>query len=58
MSGLFVAMGRAVVAAACRPCTCWPPGALARACQRLPLLLTALGVVFGFPLSPRWPCAM
>lgn len=51
MSGLFVAMGRAVVAAALSALYLlatrarWPSAE-----QRLPLLLTALGVVFGFPL--------
>ena len=51
MSGLFIAMGRAVVAALLSALYLlvtrarWPTPA-----QRRPLLLTSLGVVFGFPL--------
>ena len=51
MSGLFVAMGRAVVAAALSAGYLLITGARwPTAAQRLPLLLTSLGVVFGFPL--------
>ena len=52
MSGVFIALGRAAVAArAVRRCSCWPrarPGRAAR--DWWPLAVTAAGVVFGFPL--------
>ena len=51
MSGVFIALGRAVVAAALSvPFLLWTRAPLPRRQDWLPLALTAAGVVFGFPL--------
>jgi len=51
MSGLFVALGRAAVAAALSVAITWSPRApWPRRADWLPLVLTSAGVVFGFPL--------
>lgn len=51
MSGLFIAFGRAVVAAALSVgFLLWTRAPLPRRADLLPLAITAAGVVFGFPL--------
>ena len=51
LSGLFVAMGRAVVATALSAAFLWATGAPRPRREDLwPLALTAIGVVVGFPL--------
>jgi drug/metabolite transporter (DMT)-like permease len=51
LNPVFVALGRAVVAACCSGLLLWMQGAsLPQRAQMKPLLITSLGVVVGFPL--------